>query len=124
MGGNNTFSSNKVTAFRWRTIEKIHGVKVLKIIDGKDKLPEEAHNSRMYIRLDNHDKFYQLRIYDSHHITRFELAYHREPALDPSGKPVLHYHVFSPPGFNHGPAHLATETMRNKFHKYFKGLDI
>ena len=118
MGGNNTFAAGKIVAYRWRTVDVIDGVKVLELVDGGHKLPEEAHSSRMYIQRYKDGRFSQLRIYDREHRLRFELACHREPRLDPSGNPVLHYHLYSQPGFVHGPAHLATEAMRRRFARY------
>ena len=88
------------------------------------KLPEEAHSSRMYIKLYGNGKFSQLRIYDKRHRLRFEIAYHPETALDPSRKPVLHYHTYKHPGFVHGDAKFATKRMIDKFGKYMKGVDL
>ena len=33
MGGNNTFAAGKIAAYRWKTVAKIDGVKVLELKD-------------------------------------------------------------------------------------------
>ena len=126
MGGNGTFAAGNVVKYRWETVGKIEGVKVLAPVDSKSspKLPEEAHSSRMYIKLYGNGKFSQLRIYDKKHRLRFEIAYHPERTLDKSGKPVLHYHTYTHPGFKHGDAKFATKRMIDKFGKYMKGVDL
>ena len=128
MGGNGTFAAGRIVAQRWEVIGKIHGVKVLRPILPRgqsrisQKLPEESHSSRMYIRRHSDGTFAELRVYDAQHRLRFELANHPERSLDKSGKNMLHYHIYSHPGFKHGPAHQATDAMIQKFEKYMKGL--
>lgn len=127
MGGNGTFAVGKIATQRWEVVGKIHGVKVLRPIlpNGQNrisqKLPEESHSSRMYIRQHADGTFAELRVYDTQHRLRFELANHPERSLDKSGKNVIHYHIYSQPGFKHGPAHRATDIMIRKFEKYMKG---
>lgn len=127
MGGNGTFAAGNVAKYRWETVGTVHGVKVLTLKDrgASRKLPEEARSSRMYIQQHEDGSFSQLRIYDSQHRLRFEIGFHREPAVDKTGGSVLHYHLYSPPSFRHGPAHPLTDAMRKKFGKYFtaKGVE-
>lgn len=127
MGGNGTFAAGNVAKYRWETVGTVHGVKVLALRDRglSRKLPEEAHSSRMYVMQRPNGSFSQLRVYDSKHRLRFEIGFHREPAVDKTGSPVLHYHLYSPPDYQHGPAHPLTDAMRKKFGKYFeaKGVD-
>ena len=126
MGGNGTFAAGNIVAYRWRTVEVIDGVKVLEPIDSRasPKLPEEAHSSRMYIKMYKDGNFSQLRIYDKTHRLRFEIAYHPEAELDDSRRPVLHYHLYTHPGFKHGKAKFATKRMIDRFGKYMKGVDL
>lgn len=124
MGGNGTFASGNVVKFNWRTVGTSHGAKVLAPVSGSWKLPEEAHGSRLYILNTKDGRFRQLRIYDKDHRLRFEIGFHPERKLDKSGKEVLHYHVIKQPGFEHGPAHLATEAMKKKFGKYMEGVAV
>lgn len=129
MGGNGTFAAGKIVASRWEAVGTVHGVKVLRQLlpAGQkrisQKLPEESHSSRMYIRQHEDGTFAELRVYDSQHRLRFELANHPERTLDKSGKNVLHYHVYTQPGFKHGPPHWATDAMIRKFGKYMKGVE-
>jgi hypothetical protein len=94
MGGRGTFASGRAVAYTYETVDKIEGVKVLTGIDGKHGLPEEAHSSRAYIKLKPDGTFHEIRFYDKDHYLRYEIAYHPEPSLDPSRKPVLHFHKY------------------------------
>ena len=129
MGGNGTFASGKIVAYRWETVGEIDGVRILSLKDKglSRKLPEEAHSSRMYILQHPDDgTFSQLRIYDHFHRLRFEVGFHREPPLDRSGKSVLHYHVYTYPSgsshFERSEARRLTEKMRKKLGKFMKGV--
>lgn len=129
MGGNNTFAAGKIAAYRWKTVGKIDGVKILELKDEglSRKLPEEAHSSRMYIlQHPNDGTFSQLRVYDHFHRLRFEVGFHPESRLDSSGKSVLHYHVYTYPSgsshFERTEARHLTEKMRKKFGKFMKGV--
>lgn len=126
MGGNGTFAAGKAAEYRWETVGTIHGVKVLAPIGTKasPKLPEESHSSRMYIKLYPSGDFSQLRIYDKGHRLRIEIAYHPETSLDPTRNPVLHYHLYSHPGFVHGEAKFVTKRMIDQFGKYMKGVNL
>ena len=51
MGGRGTFASGNTVPYTYNTVGKIGGVKVLKGMQGKHGLPEEAHSSNAYISL-------------------------------------------------------------------------
>ena len=51
MGGRGTFASGNTVPYTYNTVGKIGGVKVLKGMQGKHGLPEEAHSSKDYISL-------------------------------------------------------------------------
>lgn len=128
MGGNGTFAAGKIATYRWETVGKIDGVKILELKDkgASRKLPEEAHSSRMYIQQHPDGSFSQLRIYDHFHRLRFEVGFHREPRLDKSGKAVLHYHVYT---YSSGSSHFertearrVTDRMKRKLGKFMKGV--
>ena len=121
MGGRGTFASGNLTAFRYKTVDIIEGVKVLTGLEGNYRLPEESHSSRAYIKLKSDGTFHMMRIYDNRHYLRFELAYHPEPSIDPSRKPVLHYHRYDR-HFRRTKAKKATDKMKNHFKKYLKGV--
>lgn len=127
MGGNGTFAAGNIVKYNWKTVGKIHGVRILEPISGGHKLPEEAHSSRMYIlQHPQNGHFAQLRIYDHRHRLRFEIGYHCEPSLDKSGAPILHYHVYTYPHgssvFKRTEARKATEKMWRKLGKFMKGV--
>lgn len=123
MGGRGTFASGNSVGFTYRTIDNIEGVKVLEGLGGKHGLPEEAHSSTAYIKLDHNGNFYEMRVYDKDHYLTFELAYHPEPKLDKSRKPVLHYHMYDR-NFKRTNATKATKAMKKHFNKYLKGITI
>lgn len=123
MGGRGTFASGISVAYTYKTVDIIEGVKVLEGIDGKHGLPEEAHSSAAYIKLDRFGKFYELRLYDKDHYLYFELAYHPEPKIDPSRRPILHYHTYDR-NFNRSGAIKASKSMKKHFKKYLKGLAL
>ena len=120
MGGRGTYAAGKNVAFTYETVSKIEGIKVLKGINGKHGLPEEAHSSSAYIKLDHNGVFHEMRIYDKDHYLQFELAYHPEPKLDKSTKPVLHYHVYDRK-FGRTNDIKASGAMKKHFRKYLKG---
>jgi len=127
MGGNGTFALGRVVDYNWKTVSKIEGVKVLEPISGGHKLPEEAHSSRMYIlQYPKDGNFAMLRIYDSRHRIRLEIANHREPALDKHAPTLLHYHVYTYPNgsskFKRSNAKRLSERARRKFGKFMKGV--
>lgn len=121
MGGRGTYASGNKVPYEWRTDMKIDGIKVLVGINGQHKLPEEAHSSNAYARLNPDGTLRELRFYDNQHRLRFEIAYHPERNVDPSNKSVLHYHVYDVTGIKpwHGPAVKATRAMRKRYGKYF-----
>ena len=91
--------------------------------NGKHGLPEEAHSSTAYIKLDHNGVFHEMRIYDKDHYLTFELAYHVEPNLDKSHKPILHYHMYDRK-FGRTKAIKATKAMKKHFEKYLKGVTL
>jgi hypothetical protein len=88
MGGCGTFAAGNNVAYTYETVGTIDGIKVLRGIEGSGKhhLPEEAHSSSAYIKLNNDGSFNMMHIYDTDHYLKLEIAYHREPNIDPSGK--------------------------------------
>lgn len=123
MGGNGTFAAGKAVAYRWETVGTVGGAKVLELKDkgSSRKLPEEAHSSRMYLMHYPGEKFAQLRVYDRWHRLRIEIAFHPERALDKSGQPVLHYHVYSQPGFKHGKAQRLSDRNYRRYRRFIEG---
>lgn len=123
MGGRGTYAAGNNVSYTYETVDKINGVKVLKGINGKHGLPEEAHSSSAYIKLNHNGIFHELRLYDKDHYLKFELAYHSEPNLDKSKKPILHYHLYDR-RFGRTDAIKASRAMKNHFKKYLKGVKL
>ena len=121
MGGRGTFATGNNVAYTYDTVGTIHGVKVLVGINGKHGLPEEAHSSLAYIKLKPDGRFHEMRIYDTDHYLRYEIAYHPEPKIGPKGKPVLHYHVYDK-DFSRSDAMKMPKAMRKHFGRYMKGV--
>ena len=123
MGGRGTFASGNNVAYSYETVGKIAGVKVLKGINGKHSLPEEAHSSLAYIKLKPNGTFHEMRIYDKDHYLVKEIAYHPEPKLTGNRhENVLHVHEYGKDNFGDRPARLLTPHEYQKYKKYFKGV--
>lgn len=123
MGGRGTFASGNSVAYTYQTSGFIEGIKVLTGLNGKHGLPEEAHASSAYIKLKPDGTFHEMRFYDKDHYLTLEIAYHREPNLDKSGKPVLHYHTYDR-NFTRSDATKLPKAMRKRYRKYFKGVSL
>lgn len=124
MGGRGTFAAGNNVAYKYKTIGKIDGVKVLQKLDSKASggLPEEAHSSSAYIMLNKNGDFRMYREYDKNHFLEFEIAYHPEKSIDPSRKPVLHVHEYKPDDFSNRKARPLTSNEYKKYRKFFKGV--
>ncbi|MEG0836054.1 MAG: hypothetical protein RR063_07880 [Anaerovoracaceae bacterium] len=124
MGGRGTFAAGNSVSYRYETVGKIDGIKVLQKLDknASGGLPEEAHPSSAYIMLNKEGEFRMYREYDSNHYLRFEIAYHPEKNIDSSRKPVLHIHEYQPGDFSNRQARPLTKMEYEKYKKYFRGL--
>jgi len=123
MGGRGTYALGNNVPFSYRTVDKIHGVKVLEGIGSIHKLPEESHTSGAYIRLNKNGEFYQYREYDKNHYLKFEIGYHREPNISKTEKPIFHVHEYDR-DMNNRTTRAITETELKKYKKYFKGVKV
>lgn len=123
MGGRGTFAIGNKVEHTYETTGSINGVKVLRGLEGKHGLPEESQSSDAYIKLNHNGNFHEMRFYDKDHYLVFELAYHPEPNLDSSRKPVLHYHLYDR-DFNRSIAIKATRAMKKRYKKYLKGVKL
>ena len=122
MGGRGTFASGNSAAYSYETVGEIAGVKVLKGINGKHSLPEEAHSSWAYIKLKPNGIFHEMRIYDKDHYLVKEIVYHAEPNLTGNGhEKVLHVHEYNRK-FNRTDARRLTDEELKRYRKYFKGV--
>ena len=125
MGGRGTYSKGKNPVLYYYCIGKIDGVKILKGIGNFHRLPEESHNSKAYIKVDENGTFQQYREFNSNHQLIIEIGYHREKSIDKHAQKVLHIHHYTPPGdFNNRPARRLTESELNKYRKFLVGLNV
>lgn len=125
MGGRGTFAAGKSAAYTYETVGKISGVKVLRGLEGKHGLPEEAHGSFAYIKLKPDGTFHEMRIYDKDHYLVREIAYHPEPNINNGNQKdnVLHVHDYPVRNdFRVRPPHKITKEEYYKYRKYFKGV--
>ena len=123
MGGRGTFASGNPVPFTYKTVGFIEDAKILEGISSRyHSLPEEAHSSNKYIKLNPDDSFRELRIYGDDHYLQLEIGYHKERNI-PGGKSnnVLHYHFYDK-NFNRSEAKPLTKELYNKYKKYFKGV--
>ena len=129
MGGRGTFAAGKSVPFSYKEVDSIHGVKVLQGINGKHSLPESAHSSRAYIKLDKDKNFYEMRVYDKNKCLKLEIAYHIEEKLTGNRTAsVLHYHTYDSAfsktkgPFYRSEAKKITPGLYKKYKKFFKGV--
>ncbi len=124
MGGRGTFAAGNNVAYTFATVGMIEGVKVLKGMNGKHGLPEEAHSSLAYIVLKPDGTFHEMRIYDKEHYLVKEIAYHPEPKLNAGNRTenVLHVHDYMRDNFKDREPHRITKEEYTKYKKYLKGV--
>lgn len=121
MGGRGTYALGKTVKQCYETIGHLSGLPILRpIAPLHGKLPEESHRSKGYILQDENGRFRMLRLYNRHHLLRWEIAYHPERMLDSTGEPILHIHTYPPNDFrNRTPARLLTELEYKRFNRFF-----
>lgn len=132
MGGRGTFAAGKNVDYVYKTVDKIEGVKVLKGINGEHSLPETAHSSSAYIKLDRNGNFREMRLYDKNHCLYMEIAYHKEDSLTGNNQvPILHYHTYDSnfsmskdAPFYRSDAMILPNDLKEKYKKYFRGIKI
>lgn len=123
MGGRGTFASGNQVPFTYKTVGYIEDAKILEGISSKyHSLPEEAHSSNKYIKLNPDGSFRELRVYGDDHYLQLEIGYHRERNI-PGGKSkkVLHYHEYGR-DFSRTEAKPITKEMYEKYKKYMRGV--
>lgn len=124
MGGCGTFAAGNNVAYTYETVGTIEEIKVLRGVEGsgKHQLPEEAHSSSAYIKLNKDGSFNMMRIYDTDHYLKLEIAHHREPNLDAKSPKVLHIHEYKEKGdMQSRTTRLLTDAEYEKYKKYFEG---
>lgn len=123
MGGRGTYAAGNNVAFSYESIGTIAGVKILRKLDGVQKLPEEAHSSRAYLLMTEDGVFKQYREYGADHQVVLEIAYHPERRLSGHRRPILHAHDYSD-GFTYrSKARMLTDDEMKRYSKFFRGVD-
>lgn len=132
MGGRGTYAIGNNVPYTYEKVDEIEGVKVLKGKNGKHGLPETAHSSEAYIKLDHKGNFHEMRFYDKNHCLYMEIAYHEEEKLTGNRhEKILHYHTYDSnfsmskdAPFYRSDANLLSEEMKEKYKKYFRGIKV
>lgn len=126
MGGRGTFAVGNNVPFKYKTVGKIDGVKIIQPIDSKKSLkrPEEAHSSSSYVLLDRDGVFHQHCEYDSRHRVVLEIGYHHEPSLGKGD--ILHVHIHKTPGVEFHSSAIKERIypghpIYEKYKNFFKG---
>ncbi len=120
MGGRGSFASGNNVPFRYETVGKISGVKVLKGINGKLGLPEESHASKSYILVHPDGAFKQYREFNPDHTANFDIDFHPEYKISGHYKPIYHIHFYLN-GVRDKVGRRLTFEEYNKYKKYFGG---
>lgn len=139
MGGRGTFAAGHLSEFSYQldtsyySDGRFEGVKILKGKPGSGKhgLPESSHSSGAYLKMNDDGTFNTLRVYDSSHALRLEIAYHTENQLG-KGK-ILHYHVYDERFSRNSSGNFARTKAKpikknskiyRQYNKFFKGVVI
>ena len=122
MAGRGTYSTGLSPEQQYKTVGEIDGVKILvgNKETGMHRLPEEAHSSKMYLRMHNDGTMRALRIYGDDHYLHTEIEYHPEPTLTGDHRPVLHVHYYDKNFKRTDAAYLDRNTFE-KYKKYMRG---
>lgn len=122
MGGRGTFAVGNNVGYTYQTVGNIAGVKVLKGIGTAHNLPEEAHSSSAYIRVNGEGRFVRYREYNSDKTTRFDIDYHPEKAITGnSSEKIFHIHYYNAEGNRDRVGRKLTDEEYEKYKKYFVG---
>ena len=130
MGGRGTFAAGNSVDYSYKTVGEIQGIKVLQGIGNQHGLPESAHASKAYIKLDDKGVFREMCFYNSKHELYLEIGYHPEPRLTGNKSiSVLHYHRYDhnfsrykSAVFIRTTARKLPDAMKRKYKKFFKGV--
>ena len=123
MGGRGTFAAGNPVPYVYKTVDKIHDVKVLVGTEksGEHGLPAEAHYSWAYIKLKPNGVFHEMRIYDKDHYLIREIGYHPEPSINNGNRrdPILHVHEYPErDNFHNRKPHKITRKEYEMYKKY------
>ena len=115
MGGKGTFADGNNVPFTYETAGQLHGIKILKGLNGKHGLPEESHSSSSYISLYKDGNVKQIRVYDKGHNALIDIEYSVH-----QGKKTLHAHDYVD-GERQKKRELSLDEV-SKYGKFFGGV--
>lgn len=122
MGGRGTFAVGNNVKYQYKTIDKIENVKVLQGTGQFHNLPEEAHSSRAYIKVDSKGNFVRYREFNPDHTSHFDIDYHSEPKITGNNTDrVFHIHFYNKYGVRDPVGRLLTNEEYLKYKKLFRG---
>ncbi len=122
MGGRGTFAAGKNVGYSYETVDKIDGVKVLKGTGQAHNLPEEAHSSKAYLKVDSNGNFVRYRAYNSDKTSHFDIDYHKEPQIAGNKtEKVFHIHFYDKNGVRDIVGRRLTKEEFELYKKYFRG---
>lgn len=120
MGGRETFASGNNVPYRYETVGKINGVKVLKGKGKNHNLPQEAHSSKAYIAVYPNGAFKQYREFNADRTVKFDIDNHPKPSISGNRDSVFHIHFYSN-GIRNKKGRPLTDAEYKKYMKYFGG---
>lgn len=125
MGGRGSFASGKSVAYTYETVGKIEDVKILRGLGLLHNLPEEAHSSKAYIKVDSKGNFVRYREYNADKTSHFDIDYHIEPKITGNNaEKVFHIHFYNQNGERDVVGRKLTSEEMNRYKKYFRGRQL
>ncbi len=122
MGGKGTFAVGKNVPYSYKTVDKIDGVKVLQGLGILHNLPEEAHSSKAYLKVDSQGNFVRYREYNADRTSRFDIDYHKEPKITGNKtEKVFHIHFYDKNGVRDVVGRRLTLAEFEKYKRFFRG---
>lgn len=122
MGGKGTYAIGNNVPYTYETVDKIGGVKVLKGTGQAHNLPEEAHSSKAYLKVDSNGNFVRYREYNLDKTSHFDIDYHKEPQITGNKtEKVFHIHFYDKNGVRDVVGRRLTKEEFERYKKYFRG---
>lgn len=122
MGGKGTYAAGKNVPYTYETVGKIDGVKVLKGTGQAHNLPEEAHSSKAYLKVDGNGNFVRYREYNPDKTSHFDIDYHKEPKITGNKtEKIFHIHFYDKNGVRDVVGRRLTKEEFDLYKKFFRG---
>lgn len=122
MGGRGTYAVGNNVPFSYKMVDKIEGVKVLQGTGQAHNLPEEAHSSKAYIKVNSSGDFIRYREFNENKTARFDIDHHIESKITGNrNERVFHIHFYNKDGVRDIVGRRLTNEEYEKYKKYFRG---